>query len=59
MKRKKIALYETHEIRQAEQLAASLNLDSDTLMLRAAKAAFSLIKKLYPSAKSIAVFCGS
>lgn len=59
MKRKKIALYETHEIRQAEQFAVSLNLDSDTLMLRAAKAAFSLIKKLYPSAKSIAVFCGS
>lgn len=54
------ALYRCEQIRVFEQQAASIyQLDEDTLMSRAGTEAFSLIVKLYPHVRHLAVFCGS
>lgn len=54
------ALYRCEQIRACEQQATSLyQLDEHELMSRAGAEAFFYLKKLYPKAKHLAVFCGS
>lgn len=54
------ALYSCAQIRACEQQAISLfHLDEHALMARAGEEAFSLIKKLYPTVRHIAVYCGA
>ncbi|KTD14662.1 carbohydrate kinase [Legionella gratiana] len=54
------ALYRCEQIRICEQQATSLyQLDENTLMSRAGAEAFSLIIKLYPHIRHLAVYCGS
>ncbi|KTD79297.1 bifunctional ADP-dependent NAD(P)H-hydrate dehydratase/NAD(P)H-hydrate epimerase [Legionella waltersii] len=53
------ALYRCEQIRACELLAKQLlQRDEHSLMLQAGTDAFTLMKKLYPKAKHIAVFCG-
>lgn len=54
------ALYRCEQIKSCEQQATSLyQLDENTLMSRAGTEAFSLIVKLYPGVRHIAVYCGA
>lgn len=53
-------LYQTLQIRSCEQAAINiLGISEEQLMLRAGKAAFSLMQRLYPKVRTIAVFCGA
>lgn len=54
------SLYRCEQIRACEQQAASLyQLDENELMSRAGSEAFSLILKLYPHIRYLAVYCGA
>ena len=56
----KIALYQTPQIRSCEQMALDeLGLSEDELMTRAGTSAFFTLKKLFPTVRHIAIFCGS
>lgn len=56
----KTALYQTAQIRAIELLAINeLGVSEDELMARAGSAAFSSLRRLYPAARSMVVFCGS
>lgn len=52
-------LYQTHEIRLAEQFAYSkLGLNENTLMERAGEGAFLAFRDHFPTVRHIAIFCG-
>lgn len=60
MTQSKQALYCTESIRLCERMAKEdLGLSEETLMLRAATAAFRVMATLYPDTRTIAVFCGA
>lgn len=51
-------LYLVKDIRECERKAYSKDIAENDLMLRAAQAAFSVIKDKYPDSQTIAIFCG-
>ncbi|KTC95047.1 bifunctional ADP-dependent NAD(P)H-hydrate dehydratase/NAD(P)H-hydrate epimerase [Legionella feeleii] len=56
----KVALYQAKHIRLCEEMATDdLGLSEDELMLRAGTSAFSTLSMLYPTVRTLAIFCGS
>lgn len=59
MRTAETAIYQANQIRIVEQKAQDeLALTEDELMVRAGRAAFAVLTRLYPSVGTIAVFCG-
>ncbi|WP_251366300.1 NAD(P)H-hydrate epimerase [Coxiella-like endosymbiont of Rhipicephalus sanguineus] len=52
------ALYQNHQIRELEQLAAKSGIDAYELMVRAGEAALKSLIKHWPTLKEITVCCG-
>ncbi|MFW2534514.1 MULTISPECIES: NAD(P)H-hydrate dehydratase [unclassified Legionella] len=56
----KVALYQAKHIRLCEEMATNdLGLSEDELMVRAGTSAFSTLSMLYPTVRTLAIFCGS
>ncbi len=56
----KTPIYQIAQIRELERLAQErFNILSETLMLRAAKAAFDFLQRRWPHAHTLSVFCGT
>lgn len=53
-----VALYQNHQIRELEQLAAESGIDAYELMVRAGEAALKSLIKHWPTLKEITVCCG-